>query len=193
LKIEIGTNLHYKKESKVKVKEMNDLTKYGSWEKVDEFTDDSSDISSEEVNDPQENRLEPSTPPTIQDNFLEEGEVQEEEGEEEEEEEEEERFDTPPAIRSLGRRAGQPRKRKQSMPKKFQPNDAEKRQDYINEHFYTKAEFEYHYMDGGAHWEFQHPRNILRRQYIHDIIYYNPTLSNRKLDLLIDKMIAYAC
>ena len=105
MKIEIGTNIHYKKkESKVKVKEMNDLSKYGSWEKLDEFTDDftddSSDISSEEVNDPQENCLEPSTPPTIQDNFLEEGEVLEEE----------ERFDTPPAIRSLGRRAGQPRK-----------------------------------------------------------------------------------
>ena len=164
---------------------MNDLSKYGSWEKLDEFTDSSSDISSEEVNDPQENRLEPSTPPTIQDNFLEEGE--------EEEEEEEERFDTPPAVRSLGRRAGQPRKRKQSMPKKFQPKDPEKRQDYMDNMFYTKAEFEYHYMDGGSHWEFQHPRNILRRQYIHDIIYYNPHLSKRRLDILIDKMIAYAC
>ena len=164
---------------------MNDLSKYGSWEKLDEFTDDSSDISSEEVNDPQENCLEPSTPPTIQDNFLEEGEVQEEE--------EEERFDTPPAVRSLGRRAGQPRKRKQSMPKKFQPKDPEKRQDYMDNMFYTKAEFEYHYMDGGSHWEFQDPRNILRRQYIHDIIYYNPHLSKRRLDILIDKMIAYAC
>jgi len=178
---------------------MNDLSKYGSWEKLDEFSDQEdildhiimesdsdsdSDPSSEEINDTPGIKLEPSTPPTIRaPEVQEEGEVQEEE----------ERYDTPPAIRSLGRRAGQPRKRKQSTPKKFQPKFEETRQDYHDNRFYTKSEFEAYYNDDNAHWVFQHPTNIIRRQYLHDIIYYNPTLSNRKLDLLIDKMIAYAC
>ena len=160
---------------------MNDLSKYGSWEKLDEFTDSSSDISSEEVN------TDPSTPPTIrklmeQDDFLEEGEVKEDEG-----------YGTPSTTRGL---AG-PHEEVKPQPRwpDVVKNDmnAEKRQDYMDNMFYTKAEFEYHYMDGGSHWEFQDPRNILRRQYIHDIIYYNPHLSKRRLDILIDKMIAYAC
>ena len=216
MKVEYGYQ-HYKKKERLKKeqrnkgtkeqrnkgtkeqKEMNDLSKYGSWEKLDEFSDQEdildhiimesdsdsdSDPSSEEINDTPGIKLEPSTPPTIRaPEVQEEGEVQEEE----------ERYDTPPAIRSLGRRAGQPRKRKQSTPKKFQPKFEETRQDYHDNRFYTKREFEYHYMDDNAHWRFQHPTNIIRRQYLHDIIYYNPTLSNRKLDLLIDKMIAYAC
>jgi hypothetical protein len=214
LKVEYGYQ-HYKKRNKgtkeqrnkgtkeqrnkgtKEQKEMNDLSKYGSWEKLDEFSDQEdildhitmesdsdSDLTSEEINDTPRIKLEPSTPPTIRaPEVLEEGEVQEEE----------EMYDTPPAIRSLGRRAGQPRKRKQSTPKKFQPKFEETRQDYHDNRFYTKSEFEAYYNDDNAHWVFQHPTNIIRRQYLHDIIYYNPTLSNRKLDLLIDKMIAYAC
>jgi len=160
---------------------MNDLSKYGSWEKLDEFTDSSSDISSEEMNDPQEICLEPSTPPTIQDDFMEEGEVQEDQG-----------YETPSTTRGLSVSHGEVNP--QSSPDIVENHMyAEKRQDYHNNMFYTKTEFEYHYMDDGAHWEFQDPRNILRRQYIHDIIYYNPHLSKRRLDILIDKMIAYAC
>jgi hypothetical protein len=74
----------------------------------------------------------------------------------------------------------------------YNENMEEMRLDYYDLRFYTKKEFNNYYMDNGAHWKFQNPKKVMRRQLINDIVYYNRKLSNKRLDILIDKMIAYA-
>ena len=61
------------------------------------------------------------------------------------------------------------------------------RQDFFDGCYYTKQEFNDYYNDNDAHWEFQNPKNIMKRIMINYLIYYNQDLSSDKLMVLIDK------
>ena len=69
----------------------------------------------------------------------------------------------------------------------------ELRVDYFDRCLYSKQEFNEYYCDGGKMWKFMHPKNVMKRQLIHDAFYYNPDLSNKKISMLVDKLVAYTC
>ena len=69
----------------------------------------------------------------------------------------------------------------------------ELRVDYFDGCLYSKEEFNEYYCDNGKMWKFMHPKNVMKRQLIHDAFYYNPDLSNKKISILVDKLIAYTC
>ena len=69
----------------------------------------------------------------------------------------------------------------------------ELRVDYFDGCLYSKEEFNEYYCDNGKMWKFMHPKNVMKRQLIHDAFYYNPDLSNKKLSILVDKLVAYTC
>ena len=69
----------------------------------------------------------------------------------------------------------------------------ELRIDYFDGCLYSKDEFNEYYCDNGKMWKFMHPKNVMKRQLIHDTFYYNPDLSNKKLSILVDKLVAYTC
>lgn len=69
----------------------------------------------------------------------------------------------------------------------------ELRIDYFDGCLYSKEEFNEYYCDNGKMWKFMHPKNVMKRQLIHDTFYYNQGLSNKKLNMLVDKLVAYTC
>jgi len=69
----------------------------------------------------------------------------------------------------------------------------ELRIDYFDGCLYSKDEFNEYYCDNGKMWKFMHPKNVMKRQLIHDTFYYNPDLSNKKISILVDKLVAYTC
>ena len=69
----------------------------------------------------------------------------------------------------------------------------ELRVDYFDGCLYSKEEFNEYYCDNGKMWKFMHPKNVMKRQLIHDAFYYNPDLSNKKISFLVDKLVAYTC
>jgi hypothetical protein len=75
----------------------------------------------------------------------------------------------------------------------YNDNIPELRIDYFDRCLYSKEEFNEYYCDNGKMWKFMHPKNVMKRQLIHDAFYYNPDLSNKKLNMLVDKLVAYTC